>query len=332
MDLSYDREQTARAYDEYGEQEWDRHERAPFHRVAFHLHRHYLTQFIHHGDRVLEAGAGSGRFTVELARLGATVVVTSNTLNGCRGRRTVLLKTAVLRSFSERSGVPDVSSFVTVMIQSQTFGTSIAEALRVYAAEMRDKRVMRAEEKANKLPTKMTLGTMMFTVPPLLIILVGPSVYDMLNLFATMKFYAMHPALRRLPFRCPDDGRLRSRRRPSALKGPPYAPPARASSGEAVDGLTRRAPADAGGRARTGAAGLLSAPPPTRAWASDVISAIGSTDLALGRLGQAEQHAAPGHRDRPDLCPGLEQPWCCPDGKRRGRRSEPRLRDCLCAG
>ena len=50
--------------------------RAPFHRVAFHLHRHYLTKFIRIGDRVLEAGAASGRFTVELARLGATVVVT----------------------------------------------------------------------------------------------------------------------------------------------------------------------------------------------------------------------------------------------------------------
>jgi tight adherence protein C len=93
-------------------------------------------------------------------------------------------KIAVLRSFAERSGVPDVASFVTVMIQSQTFGTSIAESLRVYSSEMRDKRVMRAEEAANKLPTKMTLGTMMFTVPPLLIILVGPSVYDMIQMFA----------------------------------------------------------------------------------------------------------------------------------------------------
>jgi tight adherence protein C len=96
-------------------------------------------------------------------------------------------KTAVLRSFSERTGVADIASFVTVMIQSATFGTSIAEALRVYAAEMRDKRVMRAEEAANKLPTKMTLGTMMFTVPPLLVILVGPSVYDMMQLFANFK-------------------------------------------------------------------------------------------------------------------------------------------------
>jgi tight adherence protein C len=96
-------------------------------------------------------------------------------------------KSTVLRGFAERSGVADVASFVTVMIQSQTFGTSIAEALRVYAAEMRDKRIMRAEEMANKLPTKITLGTMMFTVPPLLIILVGPSVYDMMQLFANFK-------------------------------------------------------------------------------------------------------------------------------------------------
>ena len=87
-------------------------------------------------------------------------------------------KSTVLRDMAERTGVSDVASFTTVLIQSQQFGTSIADALRVYASEMRDKRVMRAEEAANKLPTKMTLATMMLTVPPLLIILIGPSVYD----------------------------------------------------------------------------------------------------------------------------------------------------------
>jgi tight adherence protein C len=86
-------------------------------------------------------------------------------------------RVAVLKDMAERVGLQDVSSFVTTLVQSATFGTSIAEALRVYSAEMRDKRVMRAEEKANTLPTKLTLGTMMFTVPPLMIILIGPSVY-----------------------------------------------------------------------------------------------------------------------------------------------------------
>ncbi|MCL3880905.1 type II secretion system F family protein [Marivita sp. GX14005] len=85
-------------------------------------------------------------------------------------------KSTVLDDMGERCGVQDVMSFVTVLNQSQSFGTPISDALRVYASEMRDKRVMRAEEKANKLPTKMTLTTMMLTVPPLLIILVGPSV------------------------------------------------------------------------------------------------------------------------------------------------------------
>lgn len=94
-------------------------------------------------------------------------------------------KTQVLRDMAERCGVPDISSFVTVLIQSQQFGTSIADALRVYSAEMRDKRVMRAEEAANKLPTKMTLATMMLTVPPLLIILIGPSIHSIIQNFAT---------------------------------------------------------------------------------------------------------------------------------------------------
>ncbi|WP_281824037.1 type II secretion system F family protein [Jannaschia rubra] len=86
-------------------------------------------------------------------------------------------KPEVLRAMADRCDIKDITSFVTVLIQSATFGTSVADALRVYAAEMRDKRVMRAEEKANVLPTKLTVGTMMFCVPPLLIILIGPSLH-----------------------------------------------------------------------------------------------------------------------------------------------------------
>lgn len=90
-------------------------------------------------------------------------------------------KPSVLKDFSERAGVADIKSFVTVLVQSAAFGTSIGDSLRVYASEMRDKRIMRAEEKANKLPTKMTLCTMMFTVPPLMVLLVGPSVYQIMQ-------------------------------------------------------------------------------------------------------------------------------------------------------
>ncbi|QIE57221.1 type II secretion system F family protein [Pikeienuella piscinae] len=90
----------------------------------------------------------------------------------------------VLRDFADRAGVSDISAFVTVLVQSATYGTSVSSALRIYAAEMRDKRLMRAEEKANTLPTKLTLGTMFFTVPPLMLILIGPSVIEILRALA----------------------------------------------------------------------------------------------------------------------------------------------------
>ncbi len=90
-------------------------------------------------------------------------------------------RVAVLKDLAHRVDVNDITSFVTTLVQSATFGTSIAEALRMYSSEMRDKRVMLAEEQANKLPTKMTLGTMMFTLPPLMVILVGPSIFAVIN-------------------------------------------------------------------------------------------------------------------------------------------------------
>ena len=93
-------------------------------------------------------------------------------------------RAAVLRDFAERCSVNDISSFVTVLIQSSQFGTSVSQALRVYASEMRDKRLLRAEEKANVLPTKLTLGTMIFTVPPLILILVGPSFIQIIRSLA----------------------------------------------------------------------------------------------------------------------------------------------------
>jgi tight adherence protein C len=91
-------------------------------------------------------------------------------------------RTSVLKDFAARIDISDITAFVTTLVQSATFGTSIAEALRMYSAEMRDKRVMRAEEAANKLPTKMTMGTMLFTLPPLMVILIGPSLFGISNM------------------------------------------------------------------------------------------------------------------------------------------------------
>ena len=63
-------------YDELGESEWARLESSPRGRVAYEVHRQFLDRFIEPGDFVLEVGAGPGRFTFDLARLGATIDVT----------------------------------------------------------------------------------------------------------------------------------------------------------------------------------------------------------------------------------------------------------------
>jgi len=72
---SYDRGAAATFFDEYGEREWLRFESGVSSPVSFAVHRHYLERFVREGDRVLEVGAGPGRFTLELARLGARLVV-----------------------------------------------------------------------------------------------------------------------------------------------------------------------------------------------------------------------------------------------------------------
>jgi SAM-dependent methyltransferase len=74
-DVRFDRSVVAAAFDSYGEREWERHDASARERVAFEIHRSILTRHIRSGDRVLDVGAGPGRFTIELARLGAKVTV-----------------------------------------------------------------------------------------------------------------------------------------------------------------------------------------------------------------------------------------------------------------
>jgi SAM-dependent methyltransferase len=73
-EVPYDPEHIARFFDEYGSDEWDRFDASPMDRVSLEVHLRLLREHIRAGDRVLDAGAGPGRFTLELARLGAAVV------------------------------------------------------------------------------------------------------------------------------------------------------------------------------------------------------------------------------------------------------------------
>jgi SAM-dependent methyltransferase len=73
--MNYDPQRIAGFFDEYGEREWTRFEDGRNTRASLAIHVHYLRHFVRSGDLVLDVGAGPGRFTVELARLGAKVVV-----------------------------------------------------------------------------------------------------------------------------------------------------------------------------------------------------------------------------------------------------------------
>jgi len=81
-----------------------------------------------------------------------------------------------LRGLGERTGVEDVRSLVTLLIQSDELGTSIGQALRVHASEMRAKRLLTAEEKAHKIPVKLAFPLTFGLLPVVLIVVLAPAV------------------------------------------------------------------------------------------------------------------------------------------------------------
>ena len=73
--MEFDPNHISAYYDQYGEQEWTRWDRSLVEQVKLEVHLHYLRQYVQPADRVLEIGAGSGRFTRELARITDRIVV-----------------------------------------------------------------------------------------------------------------------------------------------------------------------------------------------------------------------------------------------------------------
>jgi tight adherence protein C len=89
-----------------------------------------------------------------------------------------------LRAFADRTNVDDVRSFVTAMVQADSFGIPIASVLRVQSHEMRVKRRQRAEEKAQKVPVKITVPLIFCILPCLFIAVMGPAVIHIMDSFA----------------------------------------------------------------------------------------------------------------------------------------------------
>lgn len=85
-------------------------------------------------------------------------------------------RSKALQGFAERVPLQGVRALVTTLAQTERYGTPLAQALRVLASEMRTERMLKAEEKAARLPAIMTLPMMLFILPPLFIVLIGPAV------------------------------------------------------------------------------------------------------------------------------------------------------------
>lgn len=88
-----------------------------------------------------------------------------------------------LRNFAERTRVDDVRSLVTMLIQTDRFGTSLSQALRTHAESSRTKRRQRAEERAQKVGVKMVFPLVFFLFPALYIVILGPAVVKFAHFF-----------------------------------------------------------------------------------------------------------------------------------------------------
>lgn len=81
-----------------------------------------------------------------------------------------------LQNLEVRTGIPSVGALVSTLAQAEKYGTPLAQSLRVLAREMRDERLMKAEEKAARLPATLTVPMVVFILPSLFIVLIGPGI------------------------------------------------------------------------------------------------------------------------------------------------------------
>lgn len=89
-----------------------------------------------------------------------------------------------LKNLADRTGLTDIRGLVSLLVQSMRFGTSVADALRVYSDEFRDKRMQAAEEQAAKMSTKLIFPLIIFMFPIFFIVAIGPAVLRLIDAFA----------------------------------------------------------------------------------------------------------------------------------------------------
>ena len=111
------------------------------------------------------------------AELGEEFALTAIELGFLTDRR------MAFENLAHRVALEEVKGIVTTMIQTEKYGTPLASALRVLSAEFRNERMMRAEEKAARLPAIMTVPLILFILPVLFIVILGPAACSISDAF-----------------------------------------------------------------------------------------------------------------------------------------------------
>jgi tight adherence protein C len=88
-----------------------------------------------------------------------------------------------LRNLMRRVDTPAVRGVVNTLAQTEKYGTPLAQSLRVLALEFRDQRMMKAEEKAGRLPATLTVPMILFILPTLFVVLIGPAIIQVVHTF-----------------------------------------------------------------------------------------------------------------------------------------------------
>lgn len=92
-----------------------------------------------------------------------------------------------LEGLAARTQLSSIRSVVATLMQAERYGTPLAESLRVLAGEFRTERLLKAEEKAAKLPATLTVPMVIFILPPLFIVLIGPGILKMIDNMSKLK-------------------------------------------------------------------------------------------------------------------------------------------------
>ncbi len=95
-------------------------------------------------------------------------------------------RATALRNLARRTGIKSIGAVVSALLQTEKFGTPLAQSLRVLAGEFRNQRLLRAEEKAARLPAVLTVPMVVFILPTLFIVLMGPGILKVIDGFRSI--------------------------------------------------------------------------------------------------------------------------------------------------